>query len=71
MFYTGYNQSASKNVPLACYLLTDHMRWNSPNRYAYQAEMGGMARLCRPAAAGPSRCGRATGNARALARQAD
>ena len=43
MFYTGYNQSASKNVPLACYLLTDHMRWNSPNRYAYQAEMGGMA----------------------------
>ena len=34
MFYTGYNQSASKNVPLACYLLTDHMRWNSPNRYA-------------------------------------
>ena len=27
MFYTGYNQSASKNVPLACYLLTDHMRW--------------------------------------------
>ena len=34
MFYTGYNQSASKNVPLACYLLTDHMRWYSPNRYA-------------------------------------
>lgn len=42
MFYTGYNQSASRDVPLACYLLTDHMRWNSPNRYAYQAEMGGM-----------------------------
>ena len=43
MFYTGYNQSASKDVPLACYLLTDHMRWTSPNRYAYQAEMGGLA----------------------------
>ena len=43
MFYTGYNQGASKEVPLACYLLTDHMRWNSPNRYAYQAEMGGAA----------------------------
>ena len=42
-FYTSYNQGASKEVPLACYLLTDHMRWDSPNRYAFQAEMGGLA----------------------------
>lgn len=43
MFYTGYNQSKSANVPLACYLLADHMDWGSPNRYEYLWEMGGMA----------------------------
>ncbi len=43
MFYTGYNQSASSDVPLACYLLTDHMRWDSPWRYRYLWEMGGLA----------------------------
>lgn len=43
MFYTGYNQSASSDVPMACYLLTDFMRWNSPNRYRYLWEMGGLA----------------------------
>lgn len=43
MFYTGYNQSASSDVPMACYLLTDFMRWNSPGRYQYLWEMGGMA----------------------------
>ena len=48
MFYTGYNQSASKNVPLACYLLTDHMRWNSPNRYAYQAGSSRSAKAAMP-----------------------
>lgn len=45
MFYTGYNQSASSDVPLACYLLTDFMQWNSPYRYEYLWEMGGMASL--------------------------
>lgn len=43
MFYTGYNQSASSDVPMACYLLTDFMRWDSPWRYRYLWEMGGMA----------------------------
>ena len=43
MFYTGYNESASVNIPLACYLLADHMDWRSPNRYAYLSEMGGLA----------------------------
>lgn len=43
MFYTGYNQSASSDVPMACYLLTDFMRWNSPRRYEYLWSMGGMA----------------------------
>ncbi len=43
MFYTGYNESASANIPLACYLLADHMDWRSPNRYAYLSEMGGLA----------------------------
>lgn len=43
MFYTGYNQNASSDVPMACYLLTDYMRWNSPQRYRYLWEMGGMA----------------------------
>ena len=43
MFYTGYNQGASSDVPQACYLLTDYMRWNSPNRYQYLWEMGGLA----------------------------
>ena len=43
MFYTGYNESASANSPLACYLLADHMDWRSPNRYAYLSEMGGLA----------------------------
>lgn len=45
MFYTGYNQSASADVPLACYLLTDFMAWDSPVRYEYLWEMGGMAGL--------------------------
>lgn len=43
MFYTGYNESASANIPLACYLLADHMDWRSHNRYAYLSEMGGLA----------------------------
>ena len=43
MFYTGYNESTSANIPLACYLLADHMDWRSPNRYAYLSEMGGLA----------------------------
>ena len=43
MFYTGYNESASSNVPLACYLLVDHMNALSPNRYEYLWEMGGLA----------------------------
>ena len=43
MFYTGYNESASSNVPLACYLLVDHMNALSPNRYEYLLEMGGLA----------------------------
>lgn len=42
-FFTGYNQSASSDVPLACYLLTDYMRPFSWNRYAYLWEMGGPA----------------------------
>lgn len=45
MFYTGYNQSASRDIPMACYLLTDYMRWNSPWRYQYLWEMGGLAAL--------------------------
>lgn len=45
MFYTGYNQSASSDIPLACYLLTDYMRWDSPQRYRYLWEMGGMAAI--------------------------
>lgn len=45
MFYTGYNQGASREVPLACYLLTDFMAWNSAARYAYLWEMGGMAAM--------------------------
>lgn len=45
MFYTGYNQGASTDVPLACYLLTDFMTWNSPRRYAYLWEMGGLAAM--------------------------
>lgn len=45
MFYTGYNQTASREVPLACYLITDPMRVTSPNRYAYLWEMGGPAAL--------------------------
>ena len=45
MFYTGYNESASANIPLACYLLADHMDWRSPNRYAYLSEMGGLAAM--------------------------
>lgn len=42
-FYTGYNQSASSNVPLACYLITDYLRPSSPYRYRYLWEMGGPA----------------------------
>ena len=43
MFYTGYNESRSANVPMACYLLTDHMSAASLNRYEYLWEMGGLA----------------------------
>ena len=42
-FYTGYNQQKSRNVPLACYLITDYMRASSPYRYQYLWEMGGAA----------------------------
>ena len=42
-FFTGYNQEASSNVPLACYLLTDYMDPLSVDRYAYLWEMGGLA----------------------------
>lgn len=43
MFYTGYNQQKSSDVPLACYLLTDYMPATSSNRYEYLWEMGGPA----------------------------
>ena len=43
MFYTGYNQQASSDVPLACYLLTDYLPPLSLNRYQYLWEMGGPA----------------------------
>lgn len=43
MFYTVYNESASSNVPLACYLLADNMDARSPERYEYLWEMGGLA----------------------------
>lgn len=43
MFYTGYNQQESSDIPLACYLLTDYMSALSPNRYRYLLEMGGPA----------------------------
>ena len=43
MFYTGYNQQASSDVPLACYLLADYMPLLSANRYLYLWEMGGPA----------------------------
>ncbi|MDD6649861.1 MAG: hypothetical protein PUE87_07790 [Subdoligranulum variabile] len=42
-YYTGYNQTQSRNIPLACYLITDYMRASSPNRYRYLWEMGGAA----------------------------
>lgn len=43
LFYTFCSQTDSKNVPLACYLITDHMKAVSPNRYRYLWEMGGLA----------------------------
>lgn len=43
-FFTGYGLEQSKNIPLACYLLTDYMR-PSLNKYAYLTEMGGPAAL--------------------------
>lgn len=43
LFYTGYGQSASSDIPLACYLITDYMRPTSPWRYEYLWEMGGLA----------------------------
>ena len=44
-FYTVYNQSASRDVPLATFLITDYMRPTSPVRYQYLWEMGGLAAL--------------------------
>ena len=43
-FYPGYIQQSSKNVPLACYLITDYLR-PSLNKYSYLWEMGGPAAL--------------------------
>lgn len=43
-FFTGYLQASSKNVPLACFLLTDYMR-PSYNKYSYLFEMGGLPAL--------------------------
>ena len=43
MFYTGWGQQRSKNVPLACYLITEYLRPTSLNRYRYLWEMGGVA----------------------------
>lgn len=45
MFFTGYNQQASADVPMATFLITDYMRPASPNRYRYLWEMGGLAAL--------------------------
>lgn len=45
MFYTLYNESESRAVPQAAFLITDYMRPASPNRYAYLWEMGGLAAL--------------------------
>lgn len=45
MFFTGYNQQASADVPMATFLITDYMRASSPNRYRYLWEMGGLAAL--------------------------
>ena len=45
MFFTGYNQQASTDVPMAAFLITDYMRPTSPNRYRYLWEMGGLAAL--------------------------
>lgn len=42
-FYTGYSQTESKAVPLACFLITDYLRPTSMNRYQYLWEMGGPA----------------------------
>lgn len=43
MFYVGYSNEGSSQVPLACYLITDYLDPLSPNRYAYLMEMGGPA----------------------------
>ena len=43
MFYTGYVQEKSSDIPMACYLITDYMRPTSQNRYTYLWEMGGLA----------------------------
>lgn len=45
MFFTGYNQQASADVPMAAFLITDYMRPSSPDRYRYLWEMGGLAAL--------------------------
>ena len=71
MFYTGYNQSASRDVSLACYLLTDFMRWNSPWRYRYLWEMGGMAAMADLLSSRPARHCVARQYAGALEGQAD
>ena len=63
MFYTGYNESASANIPLACYLLAEPIRLPVGD-----GRSGG---LCRPAAArAPWHCA-AVLNARPLEGQAD
>ena len=71
MFYTGYNESASANIPLACYLLADHMDWRSPNRYAYLSEMGGLAAyadLLLPATTWGEKTGTVTNSERRISR---
>lgn len=42
-FYTVYNTEKSSDTPLATFLITDYLRADSPYRYRYLWEMGGLA----------------------------
>lgn len=45
VFFAGYNQKASSDIPLACYLMTDYMKPTSHNRYEWLWNMGGAAAM--------------------------
>ena len=71
MFYTGYVQEKSSDIPMACYLITDYMRPHLPKSLHISVGDGRPCRVCGSDFSGPAHHRNAGGDARALGGKAD